>query len=282
MTEEESRIFEEKVAEHKRQIAEKGYAERDGESFHEIETVYGKVWYNTFLARQERIFRNVSILHMMMSSGVKVDPARIHDLATYPPFEEKLDEWVGETCAPEDIKFIDKMTGKAIKYFSDNLRRMFAANMLSYVEEAFFYGLIKTVGEENPNPPNTESRVFTDFIKIYTSRVKERLDIQKATRKPDRTDDEMREMLALYESILPVIREAKKDYTSIKDKSAWVEAIKALYPQLPVDIIEKFDQQGVSPSELALTMVAERFNTDPTEYLRQLIIKTRASGNENK
>jgi hypothetical protein len=82
-------------------------------------------------------------------------------------------------------------------------------------------------------------------------------------------------MLAEYDSILPLIAEAKKIYRTVGRKSGWVNSIKALYPDLPSDVIEQFAQRGVPPASLALEMTARRFGTQPTEYLRQLIIKTR-------
>ncbi len=212
-----------------------------------------------------------------------MEPSWMNQYVLEPSEGEKLDYWIKKNCADTDLEFIGKMTAKAMKYFGDNLSKAFAANIQDYVDEAFFHAMIKTVGEEDSEPPKTESGIFGDFVKISNSRLKERLDIRKASgRKSEYTDEELREMLSLYELMLPLIQEAKKHYTRVKDKAGWVQSIIALYPQLPVEIIEKFDQQGVSPAELALTLVAGRFNRKPTEYLRQMIIQTRASVDKNK
>lgn len=281
MTEEESRIFEEKVAEHERQIAERGYAERNGERFYEIDTIYGKVRYTVVPATQERIFRNMAILHLMMSSGVKIDPTRISQLSRYRPFFKKLDEWVEEFCAPEDIEYIEKVTEKAVKYFTNNLREMFAVNMQNYNDETFFYALIKTVGEENSNPPSTESVIFSDFTKFINSSLKNRLNIRKASgKKSKRTGEELQEMLSFYDSILPMIQKAKKDYTSAKAKPGWVKTVHNLNPHLPVHIVEMFDQRGVAPNNLALIMVAEKFDAEPTEALRKKLLEIRKAKKE--
>ena len=284
MTEEESRIFEESVAEHQRQIDEHGYAERHGERFYEIETPYGKVWHITSLAKQKRVFRNMAILHMLESSGIKIDETFAAYIINIDPSRgEILDNWLKENNYTDDIDYIDKMTERAINYFSENLREMFAVNMLNYADEVFFYSLIKTVGEEKNTPPLTELAIFNHFAKFSTSRLKTRLGIRKTSgRKSKRTDEQLQKMLSFYDSVLTLIREAKKDYTLIKGKHRWMNSIKALHPQLPVSIIEKFAQKGITPSELALIWVGEKFDTRPTEYLRQEIIKVRKISVKNK
>jgi len=280
MTENESRIFEEEVVEHQRQVAEQGYAEKNGERFYEVETGFGKIWYITVLARQKRIFKNAAIAHSLLSSGLKVKKAWLDQFVTDPYCGETLDYWMKLHCSADDIEYIDKVTEKAIAYFTDNLMEMFAVNISNYFNEAFFYGLIKTVGEELSDPPQTESVIFNDFVKFTVSQLKTRLDIKKASgRKSKRTGEQLQEIMFFYDSILPLVREAKKDYTLIKKKRNWTDSIKTLHPKLPANIIEKFDQKGLSPADLALIWVAEQFEIEPTEYLRKKIIETRNNAN---
>jgi hypothetical protein len=276
MTEKENRKFEEKVAEHQRQVEEKGYAERGNERFYEFETPCGKVWFITVLAQQERHFRNMVIIHKVLSTNIDIDTTYLDEFLADPSSGEKLDEWVMENCVRKDIESINKMTAKAINYFADNLREMFAVNLLNYVDETFFYALIKTVGEDDPNPPKTESAIFTHFAEFAKSRLKNRLNIRKTSgRKSKRKGEELLEMLSSYNSLLPLIQAAKKDYTLKKRERGWVKSIKELHPHLPISIIERFDQQGVTPGELALIVVAEKFNAEPTEALRKKIMETR-------
>lgn len=283
MTEVKSRFSAEEVAEHYRQIAERGYAESNGQRYYELKTLYGKISCITNLADQKKLFRNAAIVHLIRSNKIEFDEACLHRLLIDPNSGDELYKELKEILHPEVLTRLDEITEKAINYFYNNLNKMFGANMTGFVEESFFYALIKTIGKDPSRAPETESAIFSGFVKFGVSRLKERLDIRKASgRKRSKTDEELRQMMLFYDSVLPLIRKAKKDYNPIKGRYGWVHSIKALHPYLYESIIEKLDQKGITPSELALMWVAEEFDTEPTESLRKKLISIRKTVAKNK
>ena len=283
-----------RYAEHKKQIDEKGYDERNGERFYEVETPYGKIWFITTLEDQKKIFRNMIILHSFVSEGYEIKEGTYGNLIFDPSGEETLSKILQRHFDADAGEYVAKATERAINYFADKLPEMFAAAMKGFVEETLLYAVVKAVGETVGKPPQTELSVFKGFSKFDTARTQSRLGIRKSSgRETVLTDERLREMLRFYDSALPLLRAAKKAYRSfqrkrgreslkekrrrrsLKEKRGWVSVIGESYPQIPTNIIEKLDLGDISPSGLALKWTAKKFKVRSSEYLRKAIIRIR-------
>lgn len=171
----------------------------------------------------------------------------------------------------------EEEAAKAMKYFIENLSGMFAETLQRYLEETFLRTLMHKSADYF-DLPKTEVEAFDFMMRMHRRAMRERMKIRKASgRKTEWTIQKLDALLSGYEEVLPVLRQAKKLYSQVKKNFRWREIIKTAYPQLSANVIEELALRGKSsePAVLALAAVAERFETEPSDYLKTLLVKAR-------
>lgn len=256
---------------------------KSGLRLHKIKTDHGEITYTFDSIKLKDTLKGISVMYL---AGINGLPIGIDDLRKHidiPPDAEEVGRWIDVKEGGETDVEADKMTERAMEYFIENLNEMFIEAIHKYIEESFFQSVLKNSGKGYYILHKTESEAFKHFASFYNESIKQRLGVRKGSgRKSNWSEEDLQEMLSLYDTALILITESKKNFALVIGNYGWEKSIKAAYPQLPDNIIEMFNQQGVTPGEMALTLVAERFDAKSTEYLRQLIMETRKSNKESK
>jgi len=91
---------------------------------------------------------------------------------------------------------------------------------------------------------------------------------------PTWTAEQKLEILSYYETALKSISEAKRLWRQNR-KLNWREIVKAAFPELPGDIVEKLPLRGEKPSDLALEATAAKVASVSIEYLRKVLTSAR-------
>lgn len=243
-------------------------------------TKYGTISCMSHREVQEQEFKNFFIRFFARMEGVPVTLDEISKFIELPG-EDALEVIVDNENGSEIVARAEDAVQSALNYFAENINEMFAEALQRYMEETF----IRALMHESADYVNkTEVDAFNYILRLHGESMRERMKIRKASgRKLKWSDEELQQILETYEWVLPLITEAKKFHKTIAGRRGWTAAVKALYPQLPINIIERFDHKGDSSAgALALSLAAEQFGKESSEYLRQRLIETRVAQKKNK
>lgn len=243
----------------------------DGQYMFRLQTDYGLAAYMLKKSVLKNIFRNFFIHFFLTRNKIPADLDEIKKILNL-----SAGEYIDATYEIDDRELaseIEMAVMKSMEYFIGNIHEMFDETMQRYMEEAF----LQTIFGSNPSEylaiDRTQMDIFNEVFKIHRESMKRRINVKDARgNTPEWTPAMKRELLDYYESILPVIRKAKKFYRSVKRQHNWQFLVKTAYPQLSNETIAHLSFRGktAEPAEIAYQMASSHFNSKSIEYLKKL------------
>lgn len=255
------------------------YEQADDRRVFRAKTVYGTIMYHL----------NDRAIKELFFDGIFLFLAKIDEI---PTTWEEIEEVTGlnrskyldvEINLKNDdiLKETEQLITVASKYHSDNIEAMISEALGGYFAESLFKALLERSGKGHFVLKTTEIEIFKQIWKIQETATKERLNPKKASGGDTYwTTERRRELVKKYERLLPVVREARRAYKSLewmKEEADRRTIIKDQYPNLPDQILERFESKGqrISPQHSTLEYLSPYFDERSVEAMITVINDTR-------
>jgi hypothetical protein len=262
------------------------YKLADGRKVFRAKTVYGTIMYYLDERTIKELFFDGFFLFLAKIDEIpttweEIEEVTGMDRSKYLDVEIELEN--------EDIfKESEHLIEIASKYHSDNIEAMISDALGGYFAESLFKALLERAGKGHFILKTTEIEVFKQIWRIQEADTKERINPKKASgRDKYWTPAKCHELVEKYERLLSVVKEARRAYKSlewIKEETNRRKTVKEQYPDLPDQILERFEMEGqrISPQYLTLGYLSPHFEGRSEEAMITVINDTRRQSKGGK
>jgi hypothetical protein len=257
----------------------------NGSQIHVKKTIYGMLFFFTAPEHLRKLMGSVAVdfLYRMQygfplekeaviaAGNLDIDPDAVIKL-TARLDKEMAEEW-------------KRWTEQAMEILLTQLRETLVQTIEHHIEITMIRALLDRSGKGYYKLNVDEKEAINVLVKDHVKVFKEQLGARKRGGSSARwTSERMDELLTLYDSALEMMRGAKEIYRKHKGNKRWGQMVRAAYPELPDDLIDRFSGrgQGAEPNELAKEYAARKLGVEVNDYTEKILITARKRRADNE
>lgn len=279
-------MFDEDAESYFNQLSENGIIRHPGGAeIHTKRTIYGTLMFYTNRERLKELLESVMLDFLwQMQYGFPRETEAIRAAANIdigPDDESEIHVKISKEAAEECRLWAEH----AMEILSAELRDALEQTLEHHIEITMVRALLERSGKGLYKFKVDEKKVIDAVSRDHLKVFKERLGARKrGGSSPRWTPERMDELLTLYDSALEMMRGAKEIYRKHKGNKRWGQMVRAAYPELPEDLIERFSGrgQGAEPNELAKEYAARKLDVEVNDYTEKILIAARKRRADNE